>query len=176
MLFQRNRINLLFVFLLCLAVVLPTLSAAQRRPNATAPTTPPDTTQAPDQLRRLKQALSDAGATALTTAQETALTTLITNFQTANKPTPSATRIAYDNYILAGNADQAIALIPILQEEQGAQALARQQAEVNFAVNAVQLLTADQVNALQQDLGSDELVHLIQSLAGPGGPGGPPMH
>ena len=173
MAFQMKRIHpiLVGILVLCMAAVLPDLSIAQN---------PATTNQMPDPLGRLKGALSNAGATALTSAQESALTALIDSFRTANGPTTSATRLAYDNYILAGNADQAIALIPILQAEQSAQAQAKAQAEINFSVNVVAILTAGQLASLQQSLGADELVRLIQSLAGGPGPGGgppgPPMN
>jgi Spy/CpxP family protein refolding chaperone len=175
MVLRMKRCNLLCVacIALCLTAALPSMLLGQTSSTTTAD-------QKPDPLGRLTQALSDAGATALTTAQETALKTLITDFQTANQATPSSTRLAYESYILAGQADQAIALIPALQQEQAVQALARTQAEITFAVSVVKALSPSQLSLLQQDLGTDELVRLIQSLAGGpghpgGGPGGPPM-
>ena len=177
MVFRMKRRSLLApaILSLCITAALPNLLLAQ---GATSSTT---TDQTPDQLGRLKQALSSAGATALTTAQETALTTLIESFRTANTPAISATRLAYDNYILAGEPTQAIALIPTLAAEQAAQDLSRTPAGVTFAANAVAILLTSQLNLLQQALGTDGLVQLIQSLAGgPAGPGngqgGPPMN
>jgi hypothetical protein len=157
------------VLILCVTAALPGALLAQA-PKGT--TTAPDHT--PDPLGHLKQALSNAGATALTTSQETALTTLITNFRTANVGTASTTRLAFDNYILAGDAAHAIALIPALEAERNSKELARAEAEVTFAASAAQLLSVAQVSALQQKLGVDEVVRLIDSLAGgPEGPGGP---
>jgi hypothetical protein len=106
--FRRNRFNLILAAALALymAAALPGLVLAQDTKE------PPTSGQTPDPLGRLKQALSDAGATALTTSQESALTTLITDFRTANQPTTSPTRLAYDNYILSR-----IALLEALAEK-----------------------------------------------------------
>jgi Spy/CpxP family protein refolding chaperone len=174
MIFQPKRFNRMLVVFLALCVIAASPGSLTAKASADSILTD----QTPDLLGRLKQALSDAGATALTTAQETALTTLIEDFRAANESSPSATRLAYDNYILSAEADQAMALIPTLQSEQSAQALARAQAESTFAVNAVKILLTSQLTLLKQSLGIDELVRLIQSLAGgPGGGGhsGPPM-
>ncbi|MGD0308256.1 MAG: hypothetical protein ABSC02_03120 [Acidobacteriota bacterium] len=131
--------------------------------------------QAPDMLRSLKAPLADAAASALTSDQATQIQTLITDFHTATAPTVSAARVAYDNYILAGNATGAAALIQTLTSEQAAQDLARMQALVTFSVGVANVLQNGQLSLLQQKLGADSLVQLIQSLAGgPGGPGGGP--
>jgi hypothetical protein len=137
-----------------------------------------DTMQAPDPLRPLTQALSDAGATALTTAQQTAIETLISGFQEANAPSVSSARAIYDTYILSGNATGAASLIPTLIAERSAMEVTRLQLEAAFGAGVIKLFLPVQIAALKTVLDDDEIVQLIQSLAGgPGGPGrngGPP--
>jgi len=167
---KKNRLISAAALGLCLAFVLPGMSMAQ------AVMYSGQSDQTPDYLRPLKQALANAGATALTSDQETAIQTLITNFRTSTESTPSATRLAYDNDILTGNVAGAIALIPALNAEQAQQEQARQEAEISFAAAVVKALSSAQLSALQQKLGADDTVRLIQSLAGGpgGGHGGPP--
>jgi len=127
MAFRMKRRSLLAPAILSLSMTaaLPNLLLAQ---GATSSAT---TDQTPDQLGPL--------------AQETALTTLIQSFRTANTPAISAMRLAYDNYILAGEPTQAIALIPPQEGEQAAQDLSRMQAVVTFAANAVAILLTSQL-------------------------------
>ena len=114
---NRNRILMVAVPAMCITA-LPVSLFAQTSSNTM------QSGQAPDPLLFLKQAFSDAGANALTSAQETAPETLITNFRSANQPTVSATRLAYDNYILSGDIADAVALIPALKAEEAALAQA----------------------------------------------------
>lgn len=132
-----------------------------------------------DALGGLKHALQEAGAAALTADQETALNTLISSFRENNRPQgPStelqAARKAYDDAILAGNADAAKAAQAQIDGLISAGAATRQQAHINFAVAAVKILTGAQVTALVQKFEEGRVVGLISSLAGgPFGPGGP---
>ncbi len=161
MVFRTNRLRLISAAALVAGMTtLAGLGLAQS-------SSPTQSRQAPDPLRHLTQALSKAGADALSTEQQAALNTLITDFQSADALTPSATRLAYDNYILAGDAPDAIALLPALEAERATQAEDRKQAVATFAADAIKILTPAQVKALQQSLGADETVRLIQSLSGP---------
>lgn len=162
-------------FVLAAAILLFLCAAMSRTLLAQRPMDARDSTQAPDVLRPLKSALESASASALTTDQETQIQTLITTFRTVTAPTASAARLAYDNFILAGNATGAAYLIQTLMSEQSAQDLARMQALVTLSVGVVQVLQSSQLNLLQQALGVDGLVRLLQSLGGgPGEPGGGP--
>jgi hypothetical protein len=168
---KRKLIGLVVVaaIVLCVGAVMSGTLLAQRPMDLSG------SAQAPDMLRSLKAALSDAGASALTSDQETQIQALITDFRTTTAPTTSNARLAYDNYILTGNATGAAALIQTLMSEQTAQDLGRLQAQVAFSVSVVRALQSSQLSLLQQKLGADGLVQLIQSLAGgPGGPGGGP--
>ncbi len=162
----RNHYRLALVAL-CALLTLSGMALAQHQGG------PPDgAVQAPDPLHRLTQAIADAGAAALSTDQQTALTALITKFQADNAPTPTANKTSYDTFILAGNDTSAIALLPTLANERTAQELARAKALTTFAVAVVKLIQP-QLSFLQKSLGVDGLVGLIQSLAGgPGRPGG----
>jgi Spy/CpxP family protein refolding chaperone len=129
-----------------------------------------------DALGGLKHALQEAGAAALTTDQETALNTLISSFRENNRPQGpgeeiKAARKAYDDAILAGNADAAKAAQAQIDSLISAGAATRQQARINFEVAAVKILTSAQVTSLVQKFEEGRVVGLIGSLAG--GPGGP---
>jgi len=150
--------------LLCVAVAGVQLTTAQ------------GTRPARDTLGGLKRALQEAGAAALTSDQETALNTLIASFRENNRPQgPStelqAARKAYNDAILAGNADAAKAAQAQVDSLITAGSAARQQARINFQVAAIKILTGAQVTALVQKFDEGRVVGLIGSLAG--GPGGP---
>lgn len=132
-----------------------------------------------DTLAGLKHALQEAGAAALTADQESALNTLITAFRENNRPQEPSTELqaahkAYNDAILAGNADAAKVAQAQLDSLFAALSAARQQARITFDVSAVKILTSAQVSALVQKFDEGRVVGLIGSLAGgPGGPGGP---
>lgn len=136
-----------------------------------------------DPLARLKNALQEASATALTSAQETSLTALISNYQTAHetRPTPSTAeqnaRNEFDNAILNQDSAGAAAQAAIIATEQGVNSIQRQKDLANFGIDVVKVLRSggDQVSPLVTRFGSSGTVRLILSLAGgPGfGPGGP---
>lgn len=166
---KRVGFMVMVAIVLCVGAVMSGTLLAQRPMDVSG------SAQAPDMLGSLKATLADAGASALTSDQATQIQTLITDFHTATAPTVSAARLAYDNYILAGNVTSAAALIQTLTSEQAVQDLARMQALVTYSVGVVNVLQSGQLSLLQQKLGADSLVLLIQSLAGgPGGPGGGP--
>ena len=136
-----------------------------------------------DPLARLKYALQEAGATALTSDQESTLSALITAFQTAHHtpPAPSTAlqnaRAAFDTAILNQDSGGAAAQAAIIANEQAANGLQRQIDVANFGIEVIKVLksSADQVTPLVTRFGTSGAVRLVLSLAGgPGfGRGGP---
>jgi|WetSurMetagenome_2_1015567.scaffolds.fasta_scaffold442996_1 hypothetical protein len=134
-----------------------------------------------DVLAGLKGALTTAGATALTTAQETSLNTLIANLRASQTPPApgdalSTARASYDTAVLAGQKDAAKELITTIAAEMATQAATRMDAQTDFLISAVQVLDSSQLSALVKQLGNTGTVRLLERLAGGpgGGPGGPP--
>jgi hypothetical protein len=130
-----------------------------------------------DHLARLNRALTDAGAPALTTTQEQQLNALITTVRSSRQgrgPSPEvqAARTAYDNALLAGDTNTAVAQAAIIASAMTADMRARLEADANFVVQALNVLKSngDQFGALQRSVGNAGVVRLISSLAG--GPGG----
>lgn len=127
----------------------------------------------------LKNALQTAGATALTSAQEASINTLVTNFRASHTPPAAdsaveAARSAYDNAIVAGQKSAALAQIPTIANEMAANAAARLQENAGFLISVVQVLDAGQVNSLVKQFGASRVVRLIEMLGGgPGGGRGP---
>jgi len=122
----------------------------------------------PDPLMPLTRALSDAGATALTTTQQTAIESLMDVFRTSTQ-TVSAAQSAYDGYIISGDATDAEALIPTLLAEKSTREEERMKAEATFSIGVVNALSSDQLTALKAKFDDEQLVSIIQSLVG--GPG-----
>ena len=157
------------VLLLSFAIILPTTLA--QRPGG-----PP---QPPDVLAGLKHALEEAGAPALSSAQETQLEDLIKAFRQAQSQSgPSdavqAAHHAYDAAILAGNLSAAQAQATIIANALASATGARLQAQAKFEIDALNVLKTNpnQINALLQRVGSAGLGGILKGLAG-GGPGGP---
>jgi hypothetical protein len=166
---NRYRMRYLTVMAFCVVSMLAGTALAQGRMGRGGPG------QGQGSLAPLKMTLQNAGATALTPDQETQITTLITNFRAANPPAApgadvQAARARYDDAILAGQTAAASAQIPILVANQNSQASARMMAQTAFAIAVVQVLTPDQISALQKSIGTGGTVRVIESLAG--GPGG----
>ena len=135
------------------------------------------TTSTVDHLARLNRALTDAGAPALTTTQEQQLNALITTARSSRQGRgPSAevqaARTAYDNALLAGDTNTAVAQAAIIASATTSDLRARLEADANFVVQALNVLKSngDQIGALQRSIGNAGLLRLIGSLAG--GPGG----
>ena len=130
-----------------------------------------------DPLAHLKNALQEAGAPALTSAQETALDALITAFRSAHQtpPTPGtavqSARAAYDNAILNQDNAGAAAQAAIIANDQAANSLQRQTELANFGIEVIKVLksSGDQVTPLVTRFGTGGAVRLVLSLAG--GPG-----
>ena len=169
---KMNRFNLLLSVVVVFSLaVLPAL--AQQAPAAAggpgqrvlAPLAPQ-----PYPLARLRNALQQAGAPALTTDEETQIKTLVTNFRTANKPEAPSTALQsahreYDNAILNGDSPAATAQATIIVNNQTANALARMKARANFGIAVIKLLRDNkQADLLLKWMGSNGLVQLAMSL------------
>lgn len=132
-----------------------------------------------DPLGFLKHALTEANAPALSTDQETQLTTLITNFRNANKPTGpdetlKAAHAAYAAAILAGDTAAAQAQAGIIASKMAELSGARLQAQAKFDTDVIAILKAGgQLDPLKQKFGDEHVVGLVSSLAGGPGFGGP---
>ncbi len=129
-----------------------------------------------DQLAGLKRALSEAGATALSTDQETALKTLITDYQASRSTTPDAALVAaqtaFENAILAGDLATAQAQAAIIATRKAAVELAALQAEATFKTSFLKTLTTAQLSALTTRFGTSGLLRLLGGESGFGGGGG----
>jgi len=161
----RERFASITVLLLCAIAANATMATAQRAPQR-------------DLLTSLKRAITEANAPALTTAQETQLNTLITNFRDALPDEPDealeAARDAYDAAILAGNLTAAQAQAMIIAARFAQLNNARLQAEAKFKIDALAVLqSGGQLAPLKQKFGDERVLGLIDSLAGRGFGGGP---
>ncbi len=166
---KRFHVGYLTAIALCMVAMLAGTALAQGRMGRMGQGQPQNL------LMPLKNALQNAGAVALSSDQETKISTLITNFRAANQPAaPSAdvqaARLKYDDAILAGQTAVASAQIPILVANQTSQASSRLMSDAAFAMAVVQVLTPDQVSTLVNRMGSGGVVRMVESLAG--GPGG----
>jgi Spy/CpxP family protein refolding chaperone len=130
-----------------------------------------------DALAPLKHALSDAGAPALTSTQETQLNALITAFRSAHQPQAdtvlqSAQR-AYEAAILNGDNASAQAQADIIANETANISRTNLKDRAKLEIDALNVLKSndDQVGFLLKRIGSSGLAHLLGSLAGAGGPG-----
>ncbi len=116
---------------------------------------------------RLKNALEAASAPQLTVGQEQSITRLITAYQDAHPhQTPNSTvqsaRDAYANAILKGQYDESS--VEVIVNTMAANAAARLKDEAAFAISVIQILTTDQVNLTEQNLGTNRFVRLLVSL------------
>lgn len=127
-----------------------------------------------DPLAGLKRALAGAGAPALTSAQQEQLTALIQAFRDAHKPQAPDTvaqeaRGAYQSAILKGDAAGAQAQADIIADQMALQARTRLKDAAKFQIDVLNVLSRDQVGALQQHVGSAGLSRVLGSLSGPAG-------
>jgi len=138
-------------------------------------------TQTIDVLMPLKNALQTAGASALTSAQETGIKALINDFRNAHQAPVSNTaiqtaRTAYENAILNADSSAAALQAKAIAAIQADETAKREADRATLAVNILGYLNSTQVNALLTEVGKRGLVRLLLDLAGGprGGPGGPP--
>jgi Spy/CpxP family protein refolding chaperone len=131
-----------------------------------------------DPLSGLKRAITESGAPALTSDQETQLNTLIDNFKQARPQAPDealrAAHEAYKSAILAGDLAAAQAQATIITNRTSELSNARLQADAKFKIDVLALLrSGGQLDPLKQKFGDDRLFGLISSVIG-GPRGGPP--
>lgn len=169
-----TRLITVTVILVCAVAGGVIMALAQQRPQH-------------DPLGFLKRAITEANAPALSTDQETQLTTLITNFRNAQPKGPDETleaaHKAYAAAILAGDLAAAQAQIAIITSRGGELSGARMQAMAKFQIDFLAVLKAGgQLDPLKQKFG-DHLLGILGPFAGgppfggrPGGPGGPGGH
>lgn len=131
-----------------------------------------------DPFAGLKRAMAQAGAPALSATQETALTTLITEFK-AGLPTEGGddvletAREAYEAAILAGDLAAAQVQITTITTRSAQLQQARMEAEAKFGIAAIAILKAGgQYDPLVAKYSADRVLSLVLQLAGRGGPGG----
>jgi hypothetical protein len=134
-----------------------------------------------DSLGFLKRALTEAGAPALTTDQETQITTLVTAYKAAQPTEPSQAlldaRAAYAAAVVAGDAaaaqNQAGIIAGLIAGENNTRLLAL--AKFGTDVSAL-LKNGGQLEYLVQKLSAERVLGVIESLVGHGGggPGGGP--
>lgn len=131
-----------------------------------------------DPLAGLKSALSDAGAPALSAAQEQQLNALITAQRSAQPEGPSAAlqaaSQAYDTAVLNGSLSAAQAQADLIATEMAALTRTRLKETAQFEIDVLNVLrsNASQFNQLSAHLGNVGMSRLLRSLAG--GFGGPP--
>jgi hypothetical protein len=169
---NRIRMPLMAALVLCLAAALAIAAQVQGPPGQRGPAQPPDP------LRPLNMALQEAGALALTADQAKQIISLIEDFRVSTRPAPPTTavqqaRANYENAILNGELAAATAQIPTLVGEQTSNAPARMQGEATLAINILQVLrtNGDQLALLQKSMNNSQLVRLLLSFTGAGGPG-----
>lgn len=161
----RVRFASLFALLCCLLTASATTSLAQNPTQR-------------DPLAALKRALTRANAPALTSQQETALTTLITNYRDSLPDEPDAqleaARDAYDAAILARNATAAATQAQAIATRSAALALAKLQGAATFEIAVLNNLNSGgQLAALTTEFGNEGVLRVVRSLAGGRGLGGP---
>ena len=132
--------------------------------------------QSSDPFRFLSRALSEAGAPALTTAEETALNTLITAYENALPDEPDtaleAARTAYRDAILAGNLAAATTQATIIANRTAALTSARLVARAQFEIGVLAVLNSNgQLTLLNTRFGTDRVLEIVDSLVGHGGGG-----
>jgi hypothetical protein len=170
---KKNCFTLTLI--VALAFILAALPALAQRPGGGfGQRARAQSATAPDQLAQLKRALQAAGATALTSAQESSINTLITDFRASHTPQPPSSAVqaahsAYDTAILNQQYDSTSA--QVIVDDTTANAAARLKDGASFAISVVQVLTTEQVKPLVTKFGAGRVVQLLQSLAGGRGPG-----
>jgi hypothetical protein len=128
-------------------------------------------------LDRLDYALQQAGAPALSAAQQTSITALIATFRAAHQSGPAGDTVvslqtAYENAIFDGNRSDAAVHAAALANAHAA-VMAKIQADAaTLAIDIIGVLKTErnQAGILMAQLGKTRFVRLLLSLTG--GPGG----
>ena len=155
------------VILSCTFLALAGLSINAQPPGGRGP------------LGGIERAIADANGPALTTDQETAISTLFKNFFESQKPTPNTdldnAHKAYNAAVLNGDLATAQAQAQIIANLSSAQMASSLQARAKLLTDVIAVLKqGGQYAALQAKFG-DRLIGIIGGPGGrgPGGPGGP---
>jgi hypothetical protein len=119
-----------------------------------------------DPLAALNRAISRAGATALTSDQQTQLNTLLANYEAAlpdeDDATLDAARTAYNDAVLADNLAAATAQATIIANHTAALTSARLQAKAQLQIGVLGVLkSGGQLDALIAAFGQDRVLELI---------------
>lgn len=119
----------------------------------------------------LSRALTEAGAPALTTAEEAQLTTLITSYQAALPTLPDTTleaaRTAYRDAILAGDLTTAETQATIIANRTAALTSQTLAAQATFEIGVLAVLNSNgQLSALNTRFGTDRTLEIVDSLVG----------
>ena len=130
-------------------------------------------------LAPLNHALLAAGASELTSEQESEIGALILEFRDAHRrPVQDAdlpnARKAYEEAILNGDGAAAASQAEVIAQKQLENFVQRHKDEAAFAISVIGILSADpgQADALITQMGTGGFVRLVLSLVeGPGGPG-----
>jgi len=135
----------------------------------------------------LKQALEEAGATALSSDQETQIQALIDSIrQTLMSQEPDAglqaALSAYQEAVLSGNLTGAKSAAATLAAKETQNSQARLEEQANWIIQLMALLTPDQLNKLIAKFETAGTFRIFAGLTGrmggrgfPGGPGAGPM-
>jgi len=164
---ERNMRRSKWFFALVSVTLLVFVTGALAAQAQNAPQKPPRSVLAP-----LNRMLHAAGAAALSADQEQQLTGLITAFRDSHKPpAPDGSRQGaitnLDNAILKGDKAAAASQATAIANEAAGLLVARMKDQALFAIDALKVLTADQVSLLVNRVGSRGVVRMMESLAGP---------
>jgi PhoPQ-activated pathogenicity-related protein len=124
-----------------------------------------------DVLAGLKHALQAAGANPLSAGQEQQLQTLVTSYRTAHKGwTPDtvlqSARHELENAIMAKDTAGVKDASAKIAAEISNQANTRIQDMANFGIQALGVLSGDQISALQNQIGATGILRILRSMAG----------
>jgi hypothetical protein len=132
----------------------------------------------PNPLARLNRQLAKAGAPALTAAQESGLTGLITAFLNAHQPpqpnpTVQAAQNALATAVLNQDKTGAAAQVTIISNAQADRLMQIERDRADFGIEVAKILrtNGDAVALLIKSIGVNGTARLLMSLAPPRGPG-----
>jgi Spy/CpxP family protein refolding chaperone len=141
-----------------------------------------------DAIGSLKQALEEAGATALSADQEKQIQALVDSIRdsfTSKQPDESlmAALSAYQDAVLSGNLTDAKSAAASLATKEAENSRARLEEQANSMIQIMALLTPGQLNKLIAHFDTEGTFQVLQRLTGrgmggrgfPGGPGVGPM-
>ncbi len=166
---KHHRVRLILAVSCLLLTIGSPLWAQGRRMQAQA-----GSASQRDPLAFLTRAIQNAGAPALTTAQQQQLQSLIQSYQAARQavgsdPGVQSAQQSLDDAILSGNAANVSKAADTLAGALAPLQLKNLEVQANFEVQALAVLQP-QVAALVQKDGNAGLLRILRSLSG-GGPG-----